>query len=300
MVIGYRLDEMGELYEPLIVAIGHTSSGHGLMHRAQLALVDGTGRERIAEVTVTNMIGSPEVGGFVLNCRDITERARLERLLRHQAFHDPLTSLANRALFNDRLVHAIARANRSGTRLAVMVIDLDGFKDINDSLGHEAGDQVLATVAQRLKANVQDGDTVARFGGDEFAVLIEDLDTDETATAIAQRLLNVVRQVATLNGRDYGITASVGVAIANAGRGDAQELVRDADTAMYEAKNDGKNSWRLFQQSMHENARERFRVQGELQGALERSEFVLHYQPCVDLRTGRIEGFEALLRWRHP
>src|SRR6185312_15740745 len=200
------------------------------------------------------------------------ERRLAEEETRHQALHDPLTGLPNRLLFRDRLDHAAARASRSGSLLAVMFLDVDNFKVINDSLGHEAGDELLVELAPRLSQAVRGGDTVARFGGDEFVLLCEEL---------------------------Y-VTASIGVAVSGGGEDGPEGIVRDADAAMYHAKQRGRARYEIFNASMRRSALDRLRIEGELRQAIERRELRLHYQPVVDLRSGEIAAVEALLRWQHP
>jgi diguanylate cyclase (GGDEF)-like protein len=230
----------------------------------------------------------------------VTDQALLERELRHQAFHDQLSGLANRALFNDRVEHALVRAQRTGTKVAVMVIDLDGFKDVNDSLGHQTGDALLRTVAEQLVTVSRASDTVARLGGDEFAVLMEDLSGPSDAIAAAARIRAELRNATMAENEGFAVTASIGVAVSEAATSSVSDLLRDADIAMYSVKNDGKDADRLFESWMHDEVRERFELQSDLAGALDRGEFILFYQPSFELATGRLEGFEALLRWKHP
>jgi diguanylate cyclase (GGDEF)-like protein len=220
--------------------------------------------------------------------------------LKHQAFHDPLTGLANRALFTDRVEQALARSARSGDAVAVLLVDLDGFKSVNDSLGHQVGDALLCEVASRLGTALRSEDTVARLGGDEFVVLVDGVAGIDEARALAERLREVLRPRLQLPDCDYAVTASIGVAMGTATDVDVHDLLRDADTAMYAAKTTGKDSVQVFAPSMHELAHERFHLQVDLRQALERSEFILFYQPTFDLSTGHIKGFEALIRWFHP
>ena len=237
--------------------------------------------------------------GRVWSYRDVTERKRLENELEHQAFHDSLTNLANQALFRDRVDHALARAARHDSRLAVLFVDLDNFKTVNDSLGHAAGDQLLIAVAERLRGCLRATDTAARLGGDEFAVLVEDLACADDATGLADRLLDVLRQSFTVAGKETVVGASIGIALGvrslNSG-----ELLRNADIAMYTAKRCGKDRYEIFEPAMHVAAVERLEIEADLRRALDRGELRLQYQPIVALDTGKISGVEALVRWPHP
>jgi diguanylate cyclase (GGDEF)-like protein/PAS domain S-box-containing protein len=255
------------------------------------------------EVHVRNMLDDPAVGGLVVNTRDINDRKLLEEQLRHQAFHDSLTGLANRALFHDRLQQAIADQNRTGNGIAVTLIDLDDFKSVNDSLGHDIGDLLVQKVAAALTATTRGGDLVARLGGDEFAVLSYGVDAPDTANRIADRLLTAFAHDFDLAGRSVHVTASLGVAHARAGasdEGDA-ELLRNADMAMYAAKAAGKSRHALYDPTMHRFAYQRMALKGDLVAALsEPGELELHYQPIVDPTSEVPLGFEALARWNHP
>jgi diguanylate cyclase (GGDEF)-like protein/PAS domain S-box-containing protein len=230
--------------------------------------------------------------------RDISERKQLEEQLTRQAFHDGLTGLANRALFRDRVQHALAATGRQRTGIAVLFLDLDGFKTVNDSLGHASGDLLLLAAGERLLSCVRPSDTVARLGGDEFAVLINEA-SEQVATATAARILKALDEPVTIEGREVVVSASIGIVLGDVGQG-ADELLRQADTAMYAAKAAGKKRYLLFEPHMHDRVLERLEVGTELQLALQREEFVLHYQPIVRLADGRIEGVEALVRWHHP
>jgi diguanylate cyclase (GGDEF)-like protein len=221
------------------------------------------------------------------------------RQLAHQALHDSLTGLANRALLLDRAEHAITRLARAGGAVALVVVDLDEFKTVNDSLGHAAGDEVLRRTARRIERFVRPSDTVARLGGDEFAVLLEDVRSDAEALAPADRLLAVITEPIAIGGRDIALSGSIGVAV-SWGAEEAEDVLRNADLAMYRSKYGGKNRWTLFEDHMHSEMVERLLLEAQVRRANERDEFVLHYQPIVDLRTGSVRGVEALVRWQHP
>src|SRR4051795_6395174 len=216
----------------------------------------------------------------------------------HQAFHDSLTGLPNRALFLDRLELAHARARRSGSPIAVLFMDLDSFKNVNDSLGHAAGDELLVLVAGRLRRWLRPSDTAARFGGDEFAVLLEDLDTSNAAQIVAQRVLDSLREPFEIQGQEVYVGASIG--IASSAHPGSDDLLRNADLAMYRAKGLGKGRHQIFEPGMHVAVLERLELEVDLQRALDRSEMSVHYQPIVELATRQIIGLEALVRWRHP
>jgi diguanylate cyclase (GGDEF)-like protein/PAS domain S-box-containing protein len=237
------------------------------------------------------------VTGVSVIARDITQRQQLEEQLVRQALHDPLTGLANRALFTDRLEHALVRGRRPGVTVAILVIDLDGFKDINDSLGHDAGDDLLMIAGMRLQGHARSGDTVARLGGDEFGVLLEDITAAE-AVRSAEALLEGLATPIVLRDRDHTPTASIGIAIA-AGE-DAETLLRNADTAMYAAKRQGKGRYALFEPSMHATVVERLDLAADLSRAVEKRQLHLCYEPQISLGSGRICSLEALVRWRHP
>ena len=265
--------------------------------RGTLRRADGSACQ--AEITVSNLLADDAVRGLVLTSRDIGERVALEAQLRRQALNDPLTGLGNRALFRDRLEHAMARTRRHPELLAVVVIDLDGFKQVNDSLGHGAGDRLLVEVARRLQDCVRTGDTVARMGGDEFAVLIERTDL-EGPEVVAQRIVYRLRAPVELDGRAVVTHGSVGVAIGSTVTTSAEELLRNADLAMYAAKSGGKGAYEIYEREMHAAVLERVELESALRDALRRRELSLHFQPLVQLPGGRISGAEALVRWEHP
>ena len=299
-LIGRRLEALTGGSSALTDALRRTMTEVDHVACVQWDLTDATGRLRHAESAITNLINDPSVRALVLNTRDATDQVELQLQLRHQAFHDPLTGLANRALLTDRAEQALARSARSGATVAVLLVDLDGFKFVNDSLGHQIGDVVLCEVARRLESLVRSEDTVARLGGDEFVILIDDVSGLEETEALGKRICDVLRPRLELPGWNYAVTASVGVAMGSASEVDVNDLVRDADTAMYVVKTSGKDSVQHFAPSMHERARERFSLQADLQAALERSELLLFYQPIHETSDGRLKGFEALIRWSHP
>ena len=223
----------------------------------------------------------------------------LESDLRHQAFHDALTGLANRALLRDRIDHALAASPRAAGTVAIIFCDLDGFKTVNDSLGHQRGDELLIVTGKRLLSIVRSGDTVARLGGDEFAILLDNIEDPAVATTMAERVVMVLRQPMDLAGRLISVSASVGIAYGD-GTKSTELLLSEADSAMYEAKSTGKDRFQVFETSMRSRVVERLELSNSMRGALERSEFFLQYQPHFSLHDGHLEGFEALARWNHP
>lgn len=256
---------------------------------------DGTWRT--FEITGSDCTRDPAVGGFVLNTRDVSERKMLEQQLRDQAFQDTLTGLANRARFTERLDHALERTADKSPNLGVLFVDLDNFKAVNDSLGHAAGDRVLFEAAQRLRSCLRAGDTAARFGGDEFAVLVENT-TFEEVVSLSNRIVEELGRPVDVDGRQVNIGASVGVAWANEDR--EQDLVHNADVAMYVAKTCGKARSEVYDPSMHEAIAKRLELVADLQRAMEANEFFLEYQPTFRLQTLELSGVEALVRWQHP
>lgn len=267
---------------------------------AEWRTADADGSFYYVESTGNNLLDDPHVAGIVITTRNITERKNLEAQLTHQAFHDPLTSLANRVLFRDRVEHALMRYKRQDTPLAVLFLDLDNFKNINDSLGHAAGDELLKAVSERLMNCVRFGDTVARLGGDEFAILLEDTDEPNNAVIIAERVLESAREPFQIEGYDVMVGISLGIAFSNSGRETADELLRNADVAMYNAKEKGKGCYTIFESKMYEMILSQIELEADIRRALECNEFVLNYQPIVRLDTRKIAGFEALVRWHHP
>lgn len=231
---------------------------------------------------------------------DITERKALEERLEYEALHDPLTRLPNRRLFVDRLGQALRRTRRrEGVLVAVLFMDLDGFKVVNDSLGHDVGDLLLTVVAQRLRRCLRPEDTLARFGGDEFVVLLDDVEDPSEAVHVAERITDELRRPFTLEGRELYVSASVGISFSTSPIGSQEDLLRDADTAMYRAKEEG-GGFRVFDPAMHQQVARRLDLENDLRRAVERNEFVLHYQPVIDLGNRHVWGMEALVRWEHP
>lgn len=260
------------------------------------------GQWRHLEFTGTDQHTNPAINGLVLNLRDVTERKLLEQQLRYQATHDPLTQLANRSRLADRLQHALVRSERTGTRIAVLFMDLDNFKGVNDSLGHSAGDRLLTQVAERVQGCLRSVDTVARLGGDEFAILLEDVTAESEATEITARIFDALRPPFALDGKELSVRASIGIAVSDPQRHarDGDALLRDADTAMYVAKAHGKGRAEMFEPSMQVALLDRLDLLADLQHAVDAREFVLQYQPMISLVSGELFGVEALVRWHHP
>lgn len=231
---------------------------------------------------------------------DITQRKQAEARLEHLALYDPLTGLPNRKLLDDRLQQVLSEADREGHMVALLFIDLDHFKHINDSFGHGMGDRLLRAVADRFSAGLRAGDTIARLGGDEFAVVLPNIRHVDEVAGIVRKIQALLDAPFTVDGRDMHVSASIGITLYPLDEGDAESLIRNADTAMYHAKESGRNTFRLYTAELHVRAARRLALASGLHHALEWEEFVLHYQPQVDLRTGRLVGMEALLRWNHP
>jgi diguanylate cyclase (GGDEF)-like protein/PAS domain S-box-containing protein len=257
---------------------------------------------RVIDVAVSADV--VEFGGrsamFVI-AEDVTEQRAVDRQLEHRAFHDSLTGLPNRALFQDRVHHAILRSARSWRLCALVLLDLDDFRTVNDSLGHAAGDELLVEVAARLGLVVRPGDTLARLGGDEFAILVEDIVDGDAAQRIAERVVHGLREPFSLGGQPVAIAASVGIAVSQlAAECTPQTLMRDADVAMYAAKRRGTGSWALFGPEMHASVQRRLELRRALGHAITAGQLVVHYQPLVDIGTGAPTGAEALVRWQHP
>jgi diguanylate cyclase (GGDEF)-like protein/PAS domain S-box-containing protein len=269
--------------------------------RIELRLSCADASHRYVELIGTNLVDDENVRGFVLNGRDVTERKSLEERLRHQAFHDSLTVLPNRARLQERLEQALGRARRTGTSVALLFLDLDDFKTVNDTLGHSAGDEVLVEVAERLRRCLRQQDTAARLGGDEFAILLEDVNHVSDAIIVADRIFEEMKEPFNVDERQLGVRASIGIAMSSVGNeGSVEALLRNADIAMYVAKARGKGRYEIYDQRMHEGILERLALRDELERALTCEELELHYQPIVELDTQKIVSVEALVRWRHP
>jgi diguanylate cyclase (GGDEF)-like protein/PAS domain S-box-containing protein len=289
------LDQAEEIRSEL--RAGRTWSGEMLLRRR-----DGS-RVPILGTATPIFDDRGNLAGMIGVSTDISERKALEEELERRASHDLLTGLPNRHAFVERLGHALRRTWRKedSARVAVLFMDLDGFKNVNDSLGHEAGDRLLVTVAERLKNRLRPEDVLARFGGDEFAVLLEMVENPSEALRVVQRIAESLREPFTVDDHQVSVSTSVGIALGTAHANDDPEgMLREADAAMYRAKEQGPGRYAVFDPAMQTRAQERLELEAELRRALEQGEFVLYYQPIVSLRDGTMVGFEALLRWRHP
>lgn len=266
----------------------------------ELRAVSAGGETVYLEVIANNLLDNPGIEGILLTSRDITERKVLEGQLSHQAFHDPLTNLPNRALFMDRLDNSIERTNRVSGTLAVLFLDLDEFKVVNDTLGHEAGDRLLAEISLRLQDSLRQGDTVARLGGDEFTILLEGLVSLDEAIAVSDRISQRLRLPIDLGSRSIVVTGSIGIALSSPGQERPEDLLRNADIAMYFAKQQGKDRHAIYDVSMNARAWNRLELESDLRKAIERGEFRVVYQPMIELSSGHLREVEALIRWQHP
>jgi diguanylate cyclase (GGDEF)-like protein/PAS domain S-box-containing protein len=247
-----------------------------------------------------NLLADANVGGIVITTRNINERKILESKLTHQAFHDSLTGLANRVLFRDRVEHALLRAKRQKLSIAVLFLDLDNFKNINDTLGHAVGDELLTVIAESLENSVREIDTVARLGGDEFAILLEESVQPLDSVTVAKRILEKVQRVFTLQDKDVPVGLSIGIAVSDQSLESADDLLRNADVAMYIAKERGKGQYAMFETELHNIFLSQIELEADLRKAIDNQEFRLLFQPLVNLETSQILGVEALIRWHHP
>ncbi len=286
----------GLMQEELLVKLREKEAG---LRSTELALL----KEKAAldEHVLKLQAANENLVVATLNAHSLAEEIDKAKIqMAHLAQHDALTDLPNRILLNERLVQSIALTHRQGKRLAVMFMDLDRFKYINDSLGHAVGDQLLQSVAKRLTESVRSTDTVCRLGGDEFVILLADVEHAEDAARSAQKILDVLNVTHRIEHFELHVTASIGISIYPDNGQDADTLIKNADTAMYQAKEGGRNHYQFFEQNMTVVAVERQAIESGLRGALAQQEFVLHYQPKIDLETGAISGVEALIRWQHP
>jgi diguanylate cyclase (GGDEF)-like protein/PAS domain S-box-containing protein len=269
-------------------------------HSVEWRLAHARGGWRVIDTTVASQFAGDGTVNLVLNGRDVTDRKALEEQLRHAAFHDDLTGLPNRALFQDRLDHALAIRAREGGIVAVLFLDLDDFKVVNDTAGHEIGDALLGQVATRFSAVIRPGDTVSRLGGDEFAVVLTGLPDTEAAGHVAAKLQAQLNEPIIIEADSVEVHASIGIAVTGDTECTSEELIRHADIAMYVAKSDGKGRHRFYEPAMHAGLVERMELQAALTVAIDHNEFSMHYQPIVDLETSHMVGMEALIRWTHP
>ena len=276
------------------------AAGRSVAQPIEWRLWDVTGVWRQVETIAANLLDDPSVGQIVLTTRDVRERKTLERQLTQIALHDLLTDLPNRTLFHDRVGQALASASRARQQTTVISLDLDSFKRVNESLGQAAGDQVLQEVSRRLRASVRAADTCARLGGDDFGVLLDGHPTPEEALAAADRILVALREPINLADNRIDLTASMGISTTGPTETDAGSLLRRAEVARSVAQNSGGNRVAVFEPAMQEAVQIRFELEADLRRAIDRAEFVLNYQPIVDLRTGELVGAEALIRWDHP
>jgi diguanylate cyclase (GGDEF)-like protein/PAS domain S-box-containing protein len=282
--------QMREKFEELVAT--------GVLHKPfefRARAADGTWR--VLEAMGKSCLDVPEIRGVVVNTREITDRRAIEQRIQHLAFHDALTNLPNRSLMQDRISGAIARAERGGKKFAVMYIDIDNFKNINDSLGHDAGDDLLRGVAKRLSDAVRGHDTIARQGGDEFIVLLDELEGHQGATRVAQKVLEGLRGSFKVGGTDQHISGSIGIAVYPDDGRDASSLLKNADTAMFHGKGLGKNTYQFFTPQMNVAVKRRAAMESNLRAAVKNGDFTLVYQPQIDLNTGEIVATEALVRW---
>lgn len=302
-LVGMRLNDVVDPADhPTVTSLIDGVLELGASSRTAEIRVRSDGRDHWVSLRCTNLADDPAVGGIVANLHDIDARKQTEAALEHQALHDGLTGLANRTLLHDRVAHAMARRSRTGQDVALVVVGLDGFKAINDGVGPNAGDQLLATIARRLTTAVRPDDTVSRIGGDQFAILLEsDDDLEQQAAEFGERARQVIAEPTTIGGIPIVMTASVGVTVASKdGGSSADDLQRDADTAMYAAKAAGRDQTMRYRTTMQQASLNRVQMAADLRNAVSRDQLVLHYQSIHRLSDAAPVGIEALVRWRHP
>jgi diguanylate cyclase (GGDEF)-like protein/PAS domain S-box-containing protein len=307
---GYSADALRSASLLTLVHIDDVETARGLvaqaLSRPRLSMVAEL-RLKLAdeswcyfEVVATNLLRDPRVSGIVTTFRDITERKEFEQALHYRAFHDSLTDLPNRALFVDRVEQALRRSVSRGSSVAVMFLDLDNFKVVNDSLGHAVGDQLLVALTDRIKGCLRLEDTLARLSGDEFAILFEDIWEEADALGLAERLQEQFQAPLSIDHRELYAAASIGIVVSGPAHTGPDDLLREADLAMYRAKANGKGRCEVFNHTMNVHFTERLALETSMRRAVERNELRVHYQPIVDLDDGTVAGFEALVRWEHP
>jgi diguanylate cyclase (GGDEF)-like protein/PAS domain S-box-containing protein len=309
-ILGYQPDDLTDRklrdlvhpddLPPMLSLVARCANQTGGSARGEWRLSDHEGSWHFTETVVANLLDDPHVRSLVFTSRDVGERVRFQNELQHQAFHDALTGLANRVLFKDRVEHALARAARTGVAVAVLFLDVDDFKLVNDSYGHVLGDQLLVQVAERVSGILRASDTASRLGGDEFAVLLEGSTDLREACRVAERALDLFADGFAIDAAELSVSVSIGVAVSDGSHTSAEELLRDADVAMYSAKAHGKTRYEVFEPAMQAAVYEQLELANELRQAVERDEFIVYYQPIVDIASQRIVGCEALVRWRHP
>ncbi|MCG8603786.1 diguanylate cyclase, partial [bacterium] len=279
---------------PVVILTGHNDESLGVEAVQQGA------QDYLAKGGITQEMLAKAIRYALERNRLLTEVEEARQLERHNAYHDPLTGLANRQLFYDRLKHAVAQSNRYQRKLGVLFVDLDGFKIVNDTLGHSAGDQLLQNVANRLRKNIRESDSVARIGGDEFTIILDHITYNHDAAKVAQKLLRIISMPHVIEGQEVNISASIGISLCPFDGQDIDTLVKKADLAMYRSKRFGKNQYQLYNDSVDLTIFESLALENGLETAIERNELVLHYQPQLSIDSGEIVGVEALVRWQHP
>ncbi|HYH09443.1 MAG TPA: EAL domain-containing protein [Thermoanaerobaculia bacterium] len=309
-VLGYHERELvgrnfGELVHPDDLETARKNlrllvSAEDIELTGELRLQNQSGEWRWIEGTYKNLLFNPSVRAIVINYRDVTERRLAEETLQHLAYRDTLTELPNRFLFHDRLEHALEQGRRRGTGVAVMYVDLDRFKVVNDTLGHTVGDHLLQVVARRLRDVLRSDDTIARLGGDEFAVILPEVGRAEDAGSVGRKLIAALRSPIIVDGHELHVTASCGVAIYPSDGLDVVTLIKHADAALYRSKDSGRNNVQLFASSMNRRYSERLELELALHRAVDRDEFTLVYQPLIDRKTRKLRSLEALVRWNRP